>query len=372
MNRLTTNCFLTVLILSCSARSDTSIGNPIPTKSGIVGTMDISFDTRLKRGKVGISDRYTFNITVGETAVFDGTIARQPRIVEVTEKKEPDGKSSRRYASEVQPANLVYDIGLSVLNPDNKQQSAQVGVLAGVVLIDQMGVYHIEAGARNEGLQILTRSVGQAPGFRDVFDGTIKGSSLGTGKIKSRSYLRVFGGKVLAVDAKMIDPLEFKDVILAAGPTANYVKASVNGTMDYDYSLSTWFIEDLTVGYQVGNERIQDRISGTIRWVEDDARAHNGKGSYLVNLRFNDAPVSRSDERAVFRSTTSGDDFFEVDEKSPSVTGRIDYVDTFGVGKLTPTKSNVAFRLDCNKITNQQAINLAKILLLVVGPMNDE
>ena len=66
------------------------------------------------------------------------------------------------------------------------------------------------------------------------------------------------------------------------------------------------------------------------------------------------------------------DAFFAVDTSVPSLTGRIEYVDTFVGGGTLPSASQVTYHLNANKLTKQQAVNFFKLWLIAVGPTNDE
>jgi hypothetical protein len=66
------------------------------------------------------------------------------------------------------------------------------------------------------------------------------------------------------------------------------------------------------------------------------------------------------------------DAFFAVDNSVPSMTGKVEYVDTFSGGTTTPISSKITYHLTANKLTKQQIVNFYKLWMLVVGPTNDE
>jgi len=117
---------------------------------------------------------------------------------------------------------------------------------------------------------------------------------------------------------------------------------------------------------------VNDRYSGTIRWTEDPDRKANGKGKYDVNVRLNEKPASEADAFAA--SGKSGEaDFFSADAAVPGFTGTIAYVDKFLPGSdETTIASDVAYNVDANQASKIQAMDFAKILLLIVGPFNDD
>ena len=69
---------------------------------------------------------------------------------------------------------------------------------------------------------------------------------------------------------------------------------------------------------------------------------------------------------------TAEEAFFSVDEDLPSLTGKIDYVDTFIPGGTTPSSSKVTYHLKANKLSKQQVMNFFKLWLLCASPTNDE
>ena len=79
-----------------------------------------------------------------------------------------------------------------------------------------------------------------------------------------------------------------------------------------------------------------------------------------------------STEGNAFEAMSDEDAFFAVDSSVPSLTGKIEYVDTFISGGTTPSASKVTYHLNANKLTKQQAVNFFKLWLVAVGPTNDE
>ena len=66
------------------------------------------------------------------------------------------------------------------------------------------------------------------------------------------------------------------------------------------------------------------------------------------------------------------DAFFAVDNSVPTLTGTIEYVDTFISGGTTPSSSKITYHLNANKLTKQQVVNFFKLWMVCVGPTNDE
>ena len=118
-----------------------------------------------------------------------------------------------------------------------------------------------------------------------------------------------------------------------------------------------------------------DTVTGSIKWVEDPNRASNGKGQYEFNLRWNEDKVKpASTEADAFKGANDEEAFFAVDNSVPSLTGKVDYVDTMAKvnGEDSVTASKITYQLDANQLTKQQVMNFIKLWLLGIGPTNDE
>jgi hypothetical protein len=172
---------------------------------------------------------------------------------------------------------------------------------------------------------------------------------------------------------KKSDPMRFENLVLAKGPSANYARTTVNGRLDYDYETGNWYTDGITFRYNLDGKDMEDKVSGSIKWVEDPDRKANGKGYYEFNLRFNEDKNKKSgNENAAFEKMSDEDAFFAVDNSIPCLTGRISYVDTFASNPDLPASSKVTFALDANKLTKQQIMNFFKLWMVCVGPTNDE
>jgi len=91
-----------------------------------------------------------------------------------------------------------------------------------------------------------------------------------------------------------------------------------------------------------------------------------------VNVRLNEKPASESDAFAA-NGASNEDAFFSADASVPGFAGTISYVDRFAPGSnQTTVASQVAYNVDANQATKIQAMDFAKILMLIVGPFNDD
>lgn len=353
-------------------------GNQITEDGFISGSMSIDFGTRKSfdsSGKLaegspaeGAQDVYNLNLNVAKTTEYAGKITRKPRLV------------SKMLGREVQPASLTYDIGLAVRNPANLEQKKSVGKWVGQVAIDEKGVYDFGSGSATASqLRMAIDAVGKAQAFVGGFAGKIYGKDLSRkGEIESRisEYTRLVKGKTVKVTAKKVDPLRFSGLVLGEGPALVYPRTQVDGNLDYDYDTGNWYTNGIRFRYMLDGKEVEDLVTGSIKWVEDPSRATNGKGQYEFNLRFNEAKnTPASDESAAFADSQAEDAFFAVDNSIPALTGTISFVDTLqssADGEPSVSSSKVEYKLNANKLTKQQAVNLFKLWMVIVGPTNDE
>lgn len=339
--------------------------------NAITGTMSITFDTRTQtdeRGAplFGAKDTYTTDLTILDSMTFAGKIARTPWLPSTT-----TGMTA-------QEGSLTYDLRCILKNPANPAQTKTVGAMVGTVRLDGNGLYHLGEAQEGQGkLRIATDSIGKITGFVSQFSGTIQGRvpeqaglwgmTSRASKRVTKTYQRYSSGQLVTRTVKGLDPMEFQKVDLAQGPLAGYLGSRLTGSIDYDAEQGIWYV-DVTSTYSSEGEALRDRFSGTIRWNEDPNRAVNGAGWYDVNVRLNEKIASEQD--AFLTSGSSEDAFFAEDSTVPGFAGKINYVDTFD-GE-TVTASKVKYAVEGNQVSKVQTATFAKILLLMVGPFNDE
>ena len=216
-------------------------------------------------------------------------------------------------------------------------------------------------------------AVGKAQAFKDVFGGKMIGKAEKKEGLGSSLYTRVVGGKTVEIKVTKSDPMSFQGVQLAKGPAEIYPRTTVNGKLDYDYETGNYFADNIKFHYTLDGKEVEDVVTGTIKWVEDKDRASNGKGYYDFNLRFNEEKnKAPSTEGNAFEKMSDEDAFFAVDNTIPSLTGKIEYVDTFVSGTTDPASSKVTYHLNANKLTKQQVVNFFKLWIVAIGPTNDE
>lgn len=368
-------------VCASAARAEGEAGEVVTENGFISGSMSIDFGTRKNpdtTGKLadgspaeGSQDVYTMALNVAKTTEYAGKISRKPRLV------------SRILGREIQPAELIFDVGLAVRNPKNLEQKKSVGKWVGTIGIDDKGVYNFGssvAGASQ--LRMAIDAVGKATAFTGVFSGSIIGKTPGKkGALSDKfsEYSRLIKGKKTVVRVKNVDPLQFNNLTLGEGPAQIYPKTTVVGNLDYDYETGNWYTNGIHFTYTANGVQKEDVVTGSIKWVEDPSRKTNGKGQYEFNLRFNEQANSpASDEAAAFAgdSQQAEDAFFEVDNSVPSMTGTIAFEDSFGPadeeGEPSVVSSKVTYNLNANKLTKIQAVNLFKLWMVIVGPTNDE
>ncbi|MBL7662669.1 hypothetical protein JNK13_07950 [bacterium] len=382
MFRIFTHALITISLYSFFVLPVLAQAPEVLSENGFIsGTMNIDFGTRKNLDTTGklvegspaenSQDIYQLNLNVAKTTEYSGKITRKPRLV------------SKLLGRELQPAALIYDIGLAVRNPKDLEQKKTVGKWVGSVSIDNKGVYDFGAGDPNTSqLRMAIDAVGKAQAFVGPFGGRIFGKSeekKGMLSQKITEYTRMVKGKKVKVTVKKSDPLTFSNLILGEGPAQIYPRTIVNGNLDYDYDTGNWYTNGIRFKYTVNGVETEDVVTGSIKWVEDANRSTNGKGQYEFNLRFNEEKNKpASDEGAAFAGDemASEDAFFMVDNSIPSMTGAISFEDSMSQAAAdeepTVFGSKVAYNLHANKLTKQQAVNLFKLWMVIVGPTNDE
>lgn len=339
------------------------------TENGVIkGTMEIDFPTRYQldgsgNPKPGVKDEYKFDLNAAKTTQFSGTIYRVPRLT-----KEGNILQGER---ETQGNQLEYNVDLSVINPNDPTQKKAVGKWVGVVPIDGSGVYDL-SGTTKSAHRVQVDAIGKAAAFTEKFGGMLQGKAREKKESKAIQFVRKVAGKEVKFEVKNSDPMRFDNVTIAPGPAGSYPKTMLTGNLDFDYDTGNWLTNGLKFRYSFDGKDVEDVVTGTIKWVEDPNRDSNGKGRYEFNLRFNEAKVTPATTEAdAFAGMSDEEAFFAVDNSIPALTGTIEYQDTMdGDGRVTHSK--VTYALNANKLTKQQIVNMAKLLLLAVGPFNDE
>lgn len=312
--------------------------------------MRMAFLTREDTGAENATDTYAVQLTLPNRGQIRGTVNREPR------------KVSSILGREQRPLQMRYDLAW-------RQPNGSTSPWKGVMPIQPSGEYTFAAGSEDR------LKIGSS-----LFGGNIQGkpqqgASSGV-SAKLRSYVRWIRGKQVKVTAQHLDPLEFRTLQLAAGPSADMPAATVTGRLDYDYDTGNWYTDRLEFRYsQQGVERV-DIFSGSIRWKEDPQRKTNGKGTYELNLRLNDAQSGKTED-AYFATPADEEAFFDVESDIPGVYGSIAYHDTYKAGDAgtddpTVVRSVAAYQLQMNGLTAAQYGNFLKLWFLIIGPMNDE
>jgi hypothetical protein len=336
--------------------------------------MTIDFDSRKQDSSSGL-DTYTIEkLTLADLLAFSGTIQREPE------------------------ASLAYSLKLDVFNPaDPSQVAPEVAILRGTVVIDKDGRYQPTEGDLRidivKGSQSTSAFEGAIQG-RQVTRWWEIGEQLDKAEEEARKlYSRTVNGKTVTIAVANPDPLSFENLVLAGGPFSYLPPTTVNGNLDYDYELGNWLTDQdgVTFKYNIGGQAIEDRVTGSIRFVEEKGNFTDGTGAshaytsyYDYSLRFNEPVVAPED--AFFDDDTSEqdlDDFFSDTTELPGLYGRVYYFDTEdGCETATddsgetacvgPTKSEVYYEMKTVGLTYAQLANWYKLELLIAGPMNDE
>jgi len=365
-----------LLLVAGPALAAEDFSTPVDQKDAIKGSMQIDFGTRTnlagdgKSPAPGAADVYKTNLEVMNSVVFQGVIKRQPWL------------PTKILGRTAQDGFLDYDLKLVLRNPKNPSQMVTLGKWVGAMNLDGNGKYFLGQAPEGKGaMRIATDAVGKIAGFTANFGGEIQGrvpeqaglwglADRASKKI-DKTYVRMVGGKAIKQVVSGADPMTFLQVDLAQGPLGQYPQTKFNGSIDYDSENSNWYI-DATASYSLAGSAVNDHYTGTIRWSEDPARSTNGKGQYEVNVRLNEKPAGEADAFTANDATTE-DAFFSADTGVPGFTGTIAYVDRFEPGSDEETiASDVAYNVNANQASKIQTMNFAKILMLVVGPFNDD
>jgi hypothetical protein len=361
---------LTGALLSPAFAADFTEEKSLP--GAIVGVMNIDFQTRTNTNQDGTpapesKDIYSTDINVVNSLALKGKIVRQPWL--------PTGT----LGTTKQDGFLAYDLKCVLRNPKDPNQTITLGSWIGAMRIDGNGRYFLADAPEERGrLRMATDSFGKITGFTSNYGGEIQGripeqaglwgfASRASAKV-SKTYTRYVNGKAVTHTVAGADPMGFKNVDLAQGPLSGYPLSHLNGSVDYDAETGIWYV-DVSTNYMADGQAKNDRYSGTIRWNEDANRKVNGIGWYDVNVRVNEKATAETDAFSA-PGTSQEDEFFSADTAVPGFTGKIAYIDTFNGDTVTASK--VTYNVDGNKVSKVQAVNFAKLLLLIVGPFNDE
>lgn len=353
------NRYLAIAILGAALLGSVASAQPAPLPPlPVSGNLNVSYATRVSPGKAGIVDSYNLRVNIANSALFHGTIQHRPLV------KATIGAG--------QSAQLLYDLQCDVVNPANPSQTVNVGKLYGAVPITAENVYRFDTG--NVTIAVLPR--GSVAGFESRFGGSAAGkppAASGWAKVKQQTSaaMSFTNAKGATVSVTKYDLMRFDNVTLAKGPVPIYGEVVLNGVFVFDYQRSCWFLKDITAAYTVGNTRMVDTLSGTIRWIETAQRKSTGEGHYELDIKVNE-PVPG--EGAVFAATTVGAEeaFFTSSAAIPGLTGQLRYKDTILPSGVV-TASAVTINLTSNQLSKQQVVILSKLIFLTaLVPINAE
>jgi hypothetical protein len=215
-------------------------------KDAITGSMQIDFNTRTQLDQsgdlkanspaMGVKDKYQVNLTVNKFVNFSGEISRQPNLY------------SKVISRHKQDAELYYNLTVNVVNPSNIEQHKAVGKWVGVVPIStQSGAYDLAAGVKKESpLRFDIDSVGSIKAFKDNFSGNLVGKAEKKESLAAYTMKRIMpDGKTVSIQIKRSDPMKFDNLQLSKGPSDNYPRTTVNGTLNYDYETGNYFADGI-------------------------------------------------------------------------------------------------------------------------------
>lgn len=319
----------------------------------ITGTLGIDYRTRKAPGKESVADQYNLSVNVANSALFKGTISHLPYV------KNTIGKN--------QVGRVSYDVELEVINPNNPSQTRPVGKMFGFCPIDENNVYRYN---ENPGIKVAVFPIGAARGFESRFNGLAIGKPPAVSGFKKvvKESVRLVSSKGGAIVLTNYDKMTYENHVLPAGPVQIYPEVTVSGSLFYDYGRSAWHFNNVQFVYNSEGRRAVDVLTGSIRWIEAKNRKSTGEGRYEFDIRVNEPPPTES---AVFGAVADESAFFSADESIPSLTGSMNYKDSFSGD--TVVASTVQINLKTTKLSKAQAMMLVKaILLSAIVPLNAE
>lgn len=342
-------------------------------KGRITGEIVADFGSRSLSSSTGL-DLYTINnLKAADLMVLNGTVTRTPE------------------------KNLSYSVKFDLFNPKSPSQVAkEAAILRGDVVIDQTGRYDPAAGKLRidvvKGTQSTSAYRGGLQGREVTRWWEITEQLKKAQKSAAKEYSRVVQGKTIKISVLKTDPLKFDALVLATGPFSYLPETTVRGSLDYDYELGNWLLDNngLTLNYQLGEKVINDRITGSIRYAEEaGSAAVDGKkvaytGYYEYNLRFNEE--AQKSDASFFEgdANAQADAFFSSsDQSKPGIYGKVYFEDSEdncrsakgedGAPKCVgPTKSVITYDLKTSGLTYAQLAAWIKIEQMVIGPFTDE
>jgi len=368
----------TVLLL---AGADGALGQSAQTvkeipadKGKVTGSIVIDYNSRSERSASGVDVYDIGEIAVADLFLMKGTVQRTPG------------------------SKLAYSVRYDVINPANPSQIARdVALLRGEMQLANRGRYLPESGQLRldvvKGNQTTSKVTGSIQG-REVTRWWVVGELVRRAKTEAtKVYSRYVDGKVVSIQVKNPDPLRFERLTLPAGPFSFLPETRVSGNLDYDYELGNWLTDHngVTFAYTVGDKSYTDRVTGSIRYVEEDGSTTDAKGKkreytgyYEYNLRWNEQQASGDQFFDEANASAQSDAFFSSsDQSKPGLYGRVYYSDTDDACKrvkkedgqmecVGPTRSEVSYDLTAVKLNYQQLASWMKLELLVIGPFTDE
>lgn len=313
-------------------------------ESFIKGELNIRYDSRQKPGTEGVTDKYALNINVANSAIFRGTIEHLPFI-------------AKTFGANQQSV-LNYNLETDIVNPANVSQTRNVGKIYGATPVTENNLYDFTNG----GVKLTVFGIGAAKGFESRFSGSAQGKpnrKLSIWDNIKQEAISITNGKGQALSVTKYDKMDLNNLTVVMGPVGIYPEIVFGGSMLYDYNRSAWHFQNLTVTYTENGKRIQDNITGSIRWNKD---------SYDFDVKVNEPMTS---EGAVFAAPADESAFFAVDTNLCALTGTMKYKDTVSQGVVLA--SNVIIDLKGNQLSKQQTMYLAKLFFLVtIVPFNAE
>jgi hypothetical protein len=348
---------ITLLLALATGFAQQPTNEPPPTF--IRGTMSINYQSRVTPS---LPDIYTLDINVNDSVHFNGYITNYQIMVE-------RGTFSDTI---LRNALLAYSVDLSIVDPKSKEPM-KIGRLFGRAPISTNGVYNFKNGPK-----VYAAAIKRAPEYNSSFGGLAIGKPLYKPRDWKEDVKRELKmtkntkGHTASVVVTNYDILTLQGHTVAGGPVPIYPDATFDGKMVYDDDRKVWHFPAMNVAYvqdvQGQGIRYQDRMSGSVRWIEGARNGNTRPGYYDFDWRINE-PLA--DEAAATAGAVDEAAYFDTDTTIPALLGTMKYVDTFSGSKVV--RSAVTIDLKGNRLSKQRVMYLAKLLNFTAPiPFNSE
>src|SRR5205085_4040517 len=110
------------------------------------------------------------------------------------------------------------------------------------------GTYDFAGGAASQSpARFDIDAVGRQGAFKDLFSGGLVGKAEKKETLAAYTMKRMVGGREVSMTIKRSDPMRFAALQLARGPSDNYPRSTVSGTLNYDYETGNYYADNIRI-----------------------------------------------------------------------------------------------------------------------------